>query len=368
LRKPRVYLALPSFWPYDAVGNDVLGMKACLEAAGYDTAIFATLMDADCEGYARKLDVQDPIWRSPDDILIYHHAIYWEAGERLLEQARVKVAIKYHNVTPPHFFQGYARHYYDGCSGGLAATQRLARRPGTYFWGASAFNVADLVRHGAPPERCRVIPTIHRIEEELACAPFDSVIVGAYRQSRANILFVGSLRPNKGHRKAIDVFAAYRRLSDAPVRLVFAGSFDPSLKCYLDEVQAHAAAQHVGADVHFAFTVTPSQLRAYYLCSSVFLCTSEHEGFCVPLVEAMYFRTPIVAWNTTAVGETCGPAGLVFQEFSPEGLAGAIDECVENPAMALQLADCGWAQYESRFDRRVTGRRLLELVEEMERL
>ncbi|MGO9094333.1 MAG: glycosyltransferase [Bryobacteraceae bacterium] len=368
MRKPRVHLALPSFWPQDAVGNDVLGMRAWLQEAGYEATIFATWMDPRYEGCAQVLNPNASIWRCPDDILVYHHAIYWEAGERLLERAKTKTAIRYHNVTPPHFFKSYSQHYYDACTSGLAASERLARQGGVHFWGDSQFNLEDLIRFGAPRDRCRVLPPMHRIEEELASAPFDSVVAGDYRKARPSILFVGGIRPNKGHRKAIEAFAGYRRISDAPSRLVFVGRFDSSLNKYLEEIRAYAEECRVAAGVRFVFSATPAQLRAYYLTSSVFLCTSEHEGFCVPLVEAMFFRTPIVAWQTTAIGETCGPAGLLFREFSAEALAGAIDECVENPAIARQLADRGRAQYESRFHRCAIGARLLELVRELEQL
>ncbi|MGA2183527.1 MAG: glycosyltransferase family 4 protein [Bryobacteraceae bacterium] len=368
MRKPHICLAVPSFWPRDAVGNDVLGMRECLIAAGYDVTILATWMDKGYERYARPLNPNDPIVRSRNNILIYHHSICWEAGERLFEKARARVVIRYHSITPPDFFRGYAQHYYDRCASGLAGTARLVRLPGAVFWGTSSFTVDDLIRLGAPPERCRVIPPIHRIETELACAPFDSVITGDYRKTHPNILFVGGFRPNKGHVKAVEVFAAYRRLSDTPARLVFVGNLDPSLNAYVDKVQARAAALGVGRDVHFAFSTTPSQLRAYYMTSSVFLCTSEHEGFCVPLAEAMFFRSPIVAWPSTAVGETCGAAGRVFREFDPDAMAAAIEECAENPATSLCLADCGRREYESRFQLRVVGKRLLELVREMEQL
>jgi glycosyltransferase involved in cell wall biosynthesis len=367
MTRRRICLALPSFYPHDAVGNDVLGMKEYLEAEGYDVTIYATWMDSGYERIATVMNPRDPIWRSPDTLLIYHHAIYWEAGEEMLDQAKARLAIRYHNVTPPHFFEPYAQHYVDACTAGLAATERLARSADAWFWGASSFNVQDLVRFGASEDRCRVIPPFDRVEEELACAPFDNVIAGESREVRANILFVGGFRPNKGQRKAVEAFAAYRRLSDTPARLLLIGTFDPALKDYLESVRARTVELEVDNEVRFLFSATPAQLRTHYMTGTVFLCTSEHEGFCVPLTEAMYFRLPIVAWQTTAVPETCGAAALGSRDFDPQALASAIDECVENPAAARRLAECGRAQYERRFCRRAAGQRLLELVREMER-
>ncbi len=366
--KPRVYLALPSFFPQDAVGNDVLGMWRTLEAAGYPTTIVARWKGEPYEKLTVPLNVNDPAWRSRDDILIYHHAINWEQGEELLERTRTKTAIRYHNVTPPRYFAGYVDYYRECCERGVAITSQVAQRPDTYYWGTSQFNARELIALGAPEERCRVIPPCHRIEEELAGVPFDSVIAGDTRARRVNVLFVGAVRPNKGHARAVEAFASYRRISDAPARLVFAGKLDPKLQRYVDDVQARAADLNVAGDVRFACSLSPAQLRAYYQTSTVFLCTSEHEGFCVPLVEAMFFRLPIVAWDTAAIGETCGPAGLLFREFEPARLAEAIDECAENSAISLQLAECGRQRYETRFHPRAVEARLLELVRELEQL
>ncbi len=368
MSKPRICLATPSFWPLDAIGNDVLGMRECLLRAGYDVSILATWMDKSYERYARHLNWNDPILHSRNTILIYHHSIRWQEGERLIENTNARVVIRYHNVTPPHFFHGYAEHYFRECALGIASTERLARYPAAVFWGDSAFNTEELIRLGAPPERCRVMPPIHRIETELALAPFDNVAAGALRETHPNVLFVGGFRPNKGHLKAVEVFAAYRRRSDRPARLLFVGTLDPCFRSYTDKVQARAEELGVGGDVRFAFSVLPSRLRSYYMTSSLFLCTSEHEGFCVPLVEAMFFRCPIVAWNSTAVGETCGAAGMVSPDFNPTAMAALIERCSEDPLTSMCLADLGRREYESRFHPKVLEKQVLELVREVDQL
>ena len=209
---------------------------------------------------------------------------------------------------------------------------------------------------------------MHRIEE-LGREPFDAVVAGAYRGSVANILFVGGIRPNKGHAKALEVLAAYKQLTDTPARLLFVGNFDPNLKFYLDELRQYVAQLEMqeGEDVVFATSVTPSQLRAYYMTASVFLCVSEHEGFCVPLVEAMSFRVPIVAWATTAVGETAGGCGWIVDEYDPAALAKGMVEIVDNGVTARELAARGRFHYETVFHIDAIRRKLLSLVEEVAR-
>jgi glycosyltransferase involved in cell wall biosynthesis len=366
--KPRVFIALPTFSPRDAVGNDALGMWHSLRAAGYDARIYATWIESPYQRHAKKLDPSDrSLWSSSSDILIYHHAIYWEAGEVLLAKAKTKVAIKYHNVTPPEFFERYSQHHFEACTRGLEATRRIVRHPEAWFWGDSAFNVSHLIESGAVASRCRVVPPFHRIEEELAQAPFDSVITGDHRQSRFNFLFVGGIRPNKGHFKAVDVFAAYRLISAAPSRLTFVGNFDDTLRRYVNDIRAHAAQHGVSEHVRLHFSVTPSQLRAYYLTSTVFLCTSDHEGFCVPLVESMFFRVPIVAWASTAIAETCADAGILLQQFDAVKMAELIDDSTDDSTAVRLLAQRGRARYDTEFQPDIIATRFLRLVEELER-
>lgn len=363
----RILILIPTFQPNDAVGNDVLGMYHTLRDAGYDTTVMAQFVHPAHEKITKILgsDANGP-WDDRDAILIYHHAIDWDLGERVLARTKNKIAIKYHNVTPPHFYSNYAEHYYWACVKGIQATERLSKIPGTWIWGDSWYNAQEFIALGVAEHRCRVAPPLHRIEE-LGREPFDAVVTGAYRGNVANILFVGGIRPNKGHAKALEVLAAYKQLTDTPARLLFVGNYDPNLKSYMDELREYVAqlAMQEGEDVVFATSVSPSQLRAYYMAATVFLCVSEHEGFCVPLVEAMSFRVPIVAWATTAVGETAGGCGWIVDEYDPAELAKGIAEIVDNAATARELAARGRCRYETVFHTGAIRRKLLSLVEEV---
>jgi glycosyltransferase involved in cell wall biosynthesis len=367
VNNPRILLLIPTFQPNDAVGNDVLGMYHALRHAGYDTRILAQYIHAEHAGFTTVASTgQDEFWQDPNAILIYHHAIEWKLGEEILSRSRNRIVIKYHNVTPPEFYTRYSTDAYGWCVRGMEATRRLAGGRLDFVWGDSSYNAREFIDLGVPPEKCRVVPPIHRIED-LGRAPLDAVITGAYRGDTPNILFVGAFRPNKGHLKALETFAAYRDLSGRRARLIFVGSFDPMLDLYVKEVEEYARQLDVFDDLAFHRSASLSQLRTYYTIADVFLCVSEHEGFCVPLAEAMYFRTPIVAWATTAVGETCARCGIVCDEFHPEALARGIEECVENPGTARELATRGRGRYETAFHPDAIGARLLNLIQEVER-
>jgi glycosyltransferase involved in cell wall biosynthesis len=363
--EPRVFLLTPCFVPYDAVGNDVYGMWQLLCAGGHDARILAEVVHPTYEGIAEIANPESDYWNSPDDILIYHHSIGWPLGESLLARTRNRIIVRYHNITPGRFYEHYARHYYDGCIQGERSTRRIVRIRPAAFWGASRFNTEELISFGAPRECCRWVPPCHLIEE-LAKVPMDPPILGTCRDGYLNILFVGGMKPNKGHLFALRAFAAYRNVFNPRARLIFAGSYDPGLQAYQEDVRRMANQLGVAADTVFAHSVSPSQLRAFYYVAGVFLCTSEHEGFCVPLAEAMAFRVPILAWGQTAVPETVGDAGIVHDRFDPMVFADSLQQVHRNPKQRVDIAECGRLRYESEFHPRAIQRKLLSLLQELE--
>jgi prepilin-type processing-associated H-X9-DG protein len=351
--------------PYDAVGNDVYGMCQLLRSGGYDARILAEEIHQDYEGIAETAHLKSAYWNSSDDILIYHQSIGWPLGESLLSRTRNKIVLRYHNITPPRFYEHYARHYYDACVQGERSTRRIAHiRPAT-FWGASRFNAEGLISCGAPREQCRWVPPCHLIEESVNI-PMDLPTVRAYHDGRMNILFVGGMKPNKGHLFALRAYAAYRNVYNQQARLIFAGSYDPGLQSYLEDVRRLSRQLGVESDVVLAHSVSPSQLKAYYYAADVFLCTSEHEGFCVPLVEAMALRVPILAWGQTAVPETVGDAGIVHERFDPMVFADSLQQMHRNPKRRLEIVTAGRLRYEREFHPKAIQRKLISLLREVE--
>lgn len=367
MRKPNIYILTPSLMPYDAIGNDVRGMAAALRTAGYQVDVFAEEIEKSCADDGRVLDLHDRRrWQDSRSILIYHHSMAWPKGEELLHAAATKLVVRYHNITPARFFSRYSEAHYRACKDGDASTRRLARLPRAWFLGDSSFNCEELVRLGAPAARTMPLAPFHSTGE-LSRVPFDAATLDRYKDGCANILFVGGLKPNKGHLRALGVLAEFRRWSNSDARLIFAGTVDPRLASYAEELAREAESMGLTRHVVFAGPVTASQLRSLYTLADVFLSLSEHEGFCVPLVEAMYFRLPIVAWGKTAVGETVGKAGLVWNDFDAGCFAESIQAVVERGDLARQLASAGRERFQERFRPDILSRQLEAVLERVAR-
>src|SRR5262249_37072446 len=140
------------------------------------------------------------------------------------------------------------------------------------------------------------------------------VLLRALGDGPSNVLFVGRVSPNKRHEDLIRLASYWRRFIAPDVRLLLVGKL-PRRRHYFDALQALLYEEEfTPAEVVFTGHVAHDDLLAYYASAHVFVSMSEHEGFGVPLVEAMLLGVPILAHGVTAVADTLGDAGVQFRE------------------------------------------------------
>jgi glycosyltransferase involved in cell wall biosynthesis len=153
------------------------------------------------------------------------------------------------------------------------------------------------------------------------------------------LLFVGRISPNKAHQRLVEALWVYRRLYDPGARLHLVGpTVTPS---YAEAVFAFADELGLAGVVRHGEGLTASELAAWYQDADVFVCLSEHEGFCIPLLEAMRAGTPIVALDAGAVAETLGGAGILLSEARPATVAAAVARVHRDDRLSAWLADAG---------------------------
>ena len=188
----------------------------------------------------------------------------------------------------------------------------------------------------------------------------DLEILDRYSNGSVNLLTVGGVRPNKGHAALIEAFATYLHHFNNKARLFIVGSEDKSFATYKSSLREMIEAWHVGTHVVFTGQVSDDSLKAYYLLADVLLMTSEHEGFCVPLVEAMAMKVPIVAYASTAIPETVQDAGLIWEQRDPFLLAQSIESLLTDETAKMALLSRGSRRYEERFSNRAIAEQFLE--------
>lgn len=329
--KPRIVQVVSSLNYGDAVGNDVIAIKNALIKSGFVTEIYAASIHKKIPaGTART------IRRLPElkekDIIIYHFAAEDSLSE-MLKGLKCKKVLRYHNVTPPEFFKNYDSGAEKNTKIGLEQIRQL-KDDIDYVMTVSEFNERDLRSMGY---KCPifVVPILIQFKD-YEQEPSEK-IVKQYSDGVKNIIFVGRIAPNKKIEDVISVYDYYHKKVDANTRLIIVGSYNEKNKYYqyLQKCIKKLSAKNVIFTGHIAF----DEILGYYKIADAFLCMSEHEGFCVPLVEAMYFKVPIVAYGSTAIPGTLNGCGILLENKQPEVVAEGLKAVFEKEKMKQIVED-----------------------------
>ena len=343
----RIALLAPLLTPGDAITNDILGMYDALERSGAEVRVYCAETDLK-ERKVWHVSRINSFLKQPSDILIYHYSIGWEPALELLRRKKCKRVVKYHNVTPPEFFAPWSEAYEVACREGRAQLRAVAESNCDLYLSDSEYNMRELIKYGADEALSAALAPFHHIDR-LHSLDADLSVLNAYRDARANILMVGRVAPNKGHASLIKAFSIYHRYYNNQSRLFIVGKEDRRLSSYSEHLRALVRSLGLQEAVIFTGEVSDQQLKAYYLLSHVFMIMSEHEGFCVPLVEAMAMKIPVVAYASSAIPQTLGGAGLLWEEHDPHLLAESANFLIKDESVAAALGLMGLRRYESKF-------------------
>jgi glycosyltransferase involved in cell wall biosynthesis len=331
----------------DAIGTDAREMAAALTRHGHDARLFAT-ESRDETVVAEPLDALADVIDDPNAVLIYHFAFGWPPGVDILRRARCRRVVRYHNVTPPEFFAKWSAEYEASCRAGRDEIAVLAGLRCEIYLGDSPFNVQDFLDAGVPRDRTAVLAPFNRLDR-LVAMPADGGLLNALNDGATNWLSVGRLAPNKGHLDLLEAFATYLDHCDAHARLIMVGSEDGRLASYNAAIHDRILTLGLVAHVRFLQGVDDGVLKAAYLCADALVSLSGHEGFCVPLVEAMALGVPVVALDRGAQAWTVGGAGLVWDNPDAALIAASVERVRRDPALRGVLRERGMARVAEAF-------------------
>lgn len=298
---------LPTISYGDAVGNDTVVLYHTLKKFGYETGIYAENIDARMKNNDIK-HVSGLPELSEKDVILYHLSTGTKLNYELGKLAGRKIVI-YHNVTPPHFFEGYSDVSKELCAQGLQGARYLAGCA-DYCLADSAYNKSELERMGY---ECAidVLPILIPFEDYKRM-PSKKILNRYAGGGYTNILFTGRIAPNKKQEDVIEAFYYYNQYTNPNSRLFIVGSYG-GMEKYYNQLQGYV--QKLGLkNVIFTGHIKFDEILAYYRVADLFLCMSEHEGFCVPLVEAMFFDVPVVAYDSSAIADTLGGSGFLLKQ------------------------------------------------------
>ncbi len=298
-----IHQLLPNLSYGDAISNEAIQIRDRLREAGYRSEIWVRFIDPRVSDQCRRYE-SGAI--AATDGLLYHHSIGSEMTPVAVAHPGPKCLI-YHNITPAEFFAPYRPEFAPLLRDGREALWTLARSF-PHSVGDSAYNAEELALYGfASPG---VLPLA--VDPGQWHKPPDETLMRRLQDGKRNLLFVGRYAPNKCQHHLIEAFADYLSLDDQARLILIGGSEldDP----YVRHCQSLIDAMGLRENIMLTGQISDAELQAYYRTAHLFWSMSEHEGFCVPLIEAMWFDLPILAFRSSAVPETLGEAGLMFAD------------------------------------------------------
>ena len=304
----------------DAVGNDAFELQRLFWASDVRSDLFAWEAKAEVKALVR--DWRDLERLPKDALLLIHHSM---GNDVLGEVAKLpqRKAIVYHNITPGSYFAGLNDHARRYSELGREQLKELAK-VAEFGFADSEFNRQELEAAGIA--KTAVVPILY--DWEAFDVTPDPVVTRRLADERTAILVVGQILPQKAVHDVIAAFARYRE-GDRGAHLYLVGSTAMSAS-YLGRLTRQVEDAGLADDVTFTGSVNIEQLVAYYRGATAFLTLSDHEGFCVPLIEAMRSRLPIVANAAGAIPETLGDAGILLDDKSPARVAEALERVVRD--------------------------------------
>lgn len=327
-----VHQLIPSLSVRDAIGNHALHVRSLLLELGFASELYAeSVVGRFGVPVHRTSSVPDCGW------LIYHHSIGSLVGSRFAAHRGGRI-LNYHNITPAELFEPW--------EAGVGAELALGRRQLVEFADRtdhaiadSGFNRDELVDLGY--RSTGVVPVLFDadgLRREVDHGVAARLAATRHRQG-TQVLFVGRVAPNKAQHALVAAFAVYRREFDPRAHLHLVGAV--SSHNYHKAVRRQVEVAGLRRAVTFHDSVSDGALGAHYANADVFCCLSDHEGFGVPLLEAMAHDVPVIAQTGSAVPGTVGDAAILLPDRDPLTAAVAIDRVCTDPALRVRMVEAG---------------------------
>ena len=325
----RIDQLVPAYHRGDAIGDEATHLRRFFEAQGFESNVYRLSCDRELEGESESFSrFPEP---SPSDITILHFALPSPMTAAFGRLPSKKMII-HHNVTAPEFFAGYSQEMARIAQVGREELRSLAGIVDVAL-ADSPFNARELEEFGF--RESHVFPLY--LDLDRYKRPMNEFVHRLFRDDRVNILLVGRVAPTKKIEDLIKVAFYYKKFISPLVRLIIVGK-TASVPAYYQALNQLADDFLLSPEeVCFTGHLPDDEMFALYCAAEVFVSLSEHEGFCLPLVESMIFDLPVIAYDSTAVPDTLGGAGILVRDKSAEKIAELVDIVVHDGSLRVKI-------------------------------
>lgn len=341
------------FNPGDAISNEMSMLQDYFRGLGFEGDIYSENI-----GHAKKKDVYkfSRYQFKQGDFIVYHHSIH-SAVYKFLKEINPPMALIYHNVTPYEFFKPYDLKLAYYLKKGREELDEM-RDMFLLNFADSEFNAAELIDHGFCD--VKVLPIVYDFEK------FNSIESFKNDHKENKIIFVGRIAPNKKHDDLIKIAKILKDYFHLDFKLFLLGHSSKEMYLFKEELNNLVEFFDLKDYVIFSDFIDDDELIAHYKSADLFLCMSEHEGFCVPLIEAMGFEVPIIAFDAGAVRGTLNGAGILFFEKDFLKISEYICKILSDAEFKNQILrkqNSRFQEFKSINAKEIIGREILKLAD-----
>jgi glycosyltransferase involved in cell wall biosynthesis len=354
-----VHQFVHSYVDHDATSTHARHLQRIIQSLGIKSEVYAGEWRGDkskatfFREYATA-NAADRTW------LLYHLSTASPMAAYLKDRPE-HLAMSYHNVTP----YAYMAPWEPAVAPELEiARQQLKSLSQKTELAVAASNYSEVELREAGFRKTTTAPILFDADDFSSAR--DQKVYDKLRKAKdaggADWLFVGRITPHKCQHQIVQAFAVYKRLYDEDARLHLVGGL--SSHRYWSVLNQYVERLDLQDSVFITKGVSDAALSAYYAAADVFVCLSEHEGFGVPVLEALHNDLPVVAFDAAAVGETLGTGGLVLQEKSPSVVAVAVHRILSDESLRTAMRQAGHARLQD-FALPVVEKQWTQIIEQM---
>lgn len=346
---------LPAFHYGDATSNSAVAFHEFLISRGIESRIITLTSDKRIKD---RVVLFKTYKKNPDSIKILHFAIPSPLTDFFLKAKGKKVMI-YHNITPPAFFVDYSDFLVRFTEDGRNQLEKLSNSFDISI-GVSEFNADELRRLNF--RNVSVFPLFVNLKDydiRYSRGYFDLI-----KDERKNILCVGRVAPNKVLEDAVKAIFFYKKYISPSVRLIIAGNTE-SVPKYFFAVRDLASRFYLSSeDILFTGHIEFDEFLSLFKLADLYLSVSEHEGFCLPIIESFYMGVPVIAYDAGAIKETLGTGGILLKNKAPDKLASLMEYVIENKSVSDSMVRSGYSMID-RYKAESSPEKLLKIIESL---
>lgn len=313
----------------DAISSEALTIKRILNSNGIESEIYCVNIDPRYQQEAKKYN---EFTSSKAASVLLHYSIASPLNDLYLSLKNTKRIVLYHNLTPDRWFSAYNYRVVEDLKAARRSLESVVQAADIVLCD-STYNLTELQPILKAPGL--VLPLT--LDEHKWCMDANVGLIDVLKgHGGVNILAVGRVAPNKCLEDVIKCFYFYHHKINKKSRLWLVGS-DVDTEIYSFELNDLIRNLRLTESVKLVGAVADCELKSFYQASDLYLCMSEHEGFCVPLIEAMHFSLPLIAYDACAIAETVGKGGLLVTKKQHAEIAELMDQVLTRRDVAAEL-------------------------------